>query len=139
MARTKVETNISYDDEKHLYYVNMDYGKNKSGKRIKSTKTFKSKAEAKKALKEFEADKITGTLVIPTSETLEMWLDYWINNIKSRNCEETTLYGYKNIINRHTKPALGNKVLQKLTAKDINKYFTMLEVISLVFICIINN
>jgi integrase len=128
MARTKIEKNISYDDEKHIYYVNMDYGKNESGKRVKATKTFKSKAEARKALREFEADKTKGTLVIPTSETLSMWLDYWIENIKARNCEETTLYGYRNIINNHINPAIGDIPLQKLTAKDINKYFTVLEV-----------
>lgn len=60
----------------------MNYGKNESGKRIKNTKTFKSITEARKVLKEFEANKTKGTLVVPTIETLETWLSYWLNNIK---------------------------------------------------------
>lgn len=48
----------------------MDYGKNENGKRIKKTPSFKTKKEAKQALKNFEADKTKGLLVIPTSETM---------------------------------------------------------------------
>lgn len=126
MARTGIEKNLAYDDEKKLYYITKDYGKDESGKRIKHTQTFKSKSAAKKALREFEADKTKGTLVMPTSETLSTWLDYWIDNIKARKCGLTTIYGYRNIIDGHIKPALGNIELQKLSPKDINQYFTML-------------
>ena len=40
MARKTVERNISYDEQRGIYYVNLDYGKNDSGKRVKATKTF---------------------------------------------------------------------------------------------------
>jgi len=61
MARKVIKKNISYDENKYLYYVNMDYGKNESGKRIKKTKTYSKKINPKLALKEFEADKTKGT------------------------------------------------------------------------------
>jgi len=123
MARKTIEKNISYDDMKKLYYVNMDYGKDDNGKRIKKIKTCKSKREANKILKEFEANKTKQTLVIPTETTLKEWLLYWLNDIKSIKCEETTIYAYKNIINKHIIPKIGKYQLQILNPSIINKYF----------------
>lgn len=123
MARIAVEKNIAFDDEKKLFYVTMDYGKDSTGKRIKTTKTFEKKKDAQTALKSFKADKIKGTLVFPSVLTVENWLTYWLNDIKTIKCEETTLYGYKNIINNHLIPKLGHHKLQELNTSIINKYF----------------
>lgn len=124
MARVKVKdyTNIAYDDEKKLYYVTMDYGKNPDGKRVKKTKTYSKLSDAKRALKEFEADKTKNNLVFPDDITLENWLNDWLK-MKSINCDETTLYGYKNIINNHLIPALGEYKLQVITPSMLNNYF----------------
>ncbi|PYG85722.1 AP2-like DNA-binding integrase family protein [Ruminiclostridium sufflavum DSM 19573] len=123
MARIAVEKNIAYDDNKKLYYVTMDYGKDNTGKRIKTTKTFEKKKDAQTALKQFNADKVKGTLVFPSTQTLGEWLLYWLNDIKSIKCEETTLYGYRNIINNHFIDGLGSYKLQELKPVIINKYF----------------
>ena len=123
MARTKVENNIYYDDEKELYYVYMDYGKDSFGKRIRKQPTFKTKSEAKKALKSFEADKTKGTLVKPNNDTVGEWLTYWLTSIATNNDEESTIYGYKNIINKHLIPSLGDIKLQNLTSKKIKDYY----------------
>ncbi len=123
MARITVEKNIAFDDEKRLFYVTMDYGKDSNGKRVKTTKTFEKKKDAQIALKNFEADKTKGTLVFPSTLTLENWLLYWLNDIKSIKCEETTLYGYRNIIDNHLIPGLGSYKLQELNQTIINKYF----------------
>ena len=82
MARITVEKNIAFDDEKKLFYVTMNYGKDSTGKRIKTTKTFEKKKDAQTALKSFEADKIKQNLVFPSVLTVENWLTYWINDIK---------------------------------------------------------
>ncbi|GHV40072.1 site-specific integrase [Clostridia bacterium] len=124
MSREKVERNIYYDTERELYYVNFDYGKDETGKRVKSAKTFKKKSEAKKALTIFEAGRISKTIVAPTFVKLSEWLEYWLNTIKAARCEETTLYGYRNIINKHLVPALGDMRLQAITPTVINKYMT---------------
>ena len=120
MARITVEKNIAFDDEKRLFYVTMDYGKDSNGKRVKTTKTFEKKKDAQIALKNFEADKTKGTLVFPSTLTLENWLLYWLNDIKSIKCEETTLYGYRNIIDNHLIPGLGSYKLQELNQTIIN-------------------
>ena len=53
------------------------------GKRVKVTKTFKKKKDAQLALKKFEADKIKGILVFPSTLTVKDWLEYWLNDINS--------------------------------------------------------
>jgi integrase len=123
MSRVLIEKNIYYDDVKELYYVYMDYGKDKNGKRIRKQPTFKTKSEAKKALKNFEADKTKGKLIAPDVRTVEEWLNYWFNTVSKNNNEESTNYGYNNIINKHLIPSLGKIKLQKLTPKDIQDYY----------------
>lgn len=126
MARKSVEKNIAYDDVKKLYYVNLNFGKDENGKRIKTTKTFKNKTDARKELRIFEANKATNQLVKPTQTTLGSWLDYWLGNIVKINCQETTFYGYNRIVQNHIKPRLGNVPLQELTPQMIQNYYTSL-------------
>ncbi|MCI1966689.1 MAG: site-specific integrase [Oscillospiraceae bacterium] len=130
MARTTVEKNISYDSGKKLYYVNMDYGKDENGRRVKKTKTYKTKSEAKTALKEFEADKTKGQLVIPKKTTLKEWLDFWMENIVKPNKQLTTYHYYKSMIDKYTVPLLGSIPIQDLKPIQIQKYYTQLKKLS---------
>lgn len=127
MARKIVEKNISYDSGKNLYYVNMDYGKDENGKRVKTQKTFHTKSEAKTALKEFEADKTKKQLVIPKKTTLEEWLTYWMDNVVKPNRQPTTYYYYKSMIDKYTVPLLGSISIQDLKPIQIQKYYTRLK------------
>lgn len=124
MARKSIEKNISFDDVKKLYYVTMDYGKDEFGKRVKKTSTFKTKAEAKQALKKFEGDKVSGNLVMPKHITVLEWLNYWMENAVIPNRAETTVYGYRQTIDNHIGPALGSIPLQKLTPQQVQRYYT---------------
>lgn len=126
MSRKIVEKNIAYDDIKKKYYVNFDYGVNEEGKQVKRTKTFSKISEARKALKEHEADKTKGTLTAPSQTTLSEWLNYWIEEVVKPNRAETTVYSYKNIIYNHIEPELGNIPLQQLKPQQIQRYYTKL-------------
>lgn len=123
MARKKIERNISFDDEKNLYYVTLNYGKDESGKRVKPTKTFAKIQDARKALIEFEANKAKKNIVFPSSTKFKDYAIYWLDDIKSLKCEMTTMYGYRNIVNNHLIPYFGDCKLQDLKQKPINKYF----------------
>ncbi len=127
MGRKAVQRNISFDDVREIYYVHFDYGKDENGKRIKATKTFKDFKEAKKTLTAFEADKNKGNIVAPTGILLKNWLEYWLNDIKNIRCEETTLYGYKNIIYNHIIPSIGELKLQAVTPSVINSYIRLMH------------
>lgn len=57
MARKRVERNISYDDVRKKFYVNLDFGFGTNGKQIKKTQTFSTITEARKALRAHEVKK----------------------------------------------------------------------------------
>jgi len=122
MARVAVEKNIAFDNVRNIYYVNFDYGKGEDGKRIKQQKTFKTIKEARRALTAFTNDKNNNNIVRPTGTLLKTYLEYWLNDIKGTRCEQTTLSAYRNIINNHIIPEIGELALQKITPAVVNKY-----------------
>jgi len=126
VSRKVITRNISYDDEKRLFYVNMDYGKNREGKRVKASKTFRTKNEAISALKVFEADKARRRLVMPSPDTLGSFGCYWLDFEKA-DVRETTKYAYSVILKKHFIPYFGEKPLQKIGKEDIYKYFAHLR------------
>ena len=126
MPRKVITKNIAYDDTKELYYVNMDYGKNWYGKRVKTAKTFRTKKEAVTALKLFEADKARSMLMTPAGETMGSFGQYWLTFEKA-DVRETTKYAYSVTLNNHIIPHFGEKPLQKIGREDIYKYFAYLK------------
>ena len=126
MSRKAVEKNIAYDDVKKKYYVTFNFGVNEEGKQIKKTGTFSKKSEARQALKDHEANKTKGTLSMPNHTTLIEWLNYWIEEVVKPNRAETTVYGYKGIIEKHIEPNIGNVPLQQLKPQQVQRYYTKL-------------
>lgn len=124
MARKRIEKNLAYDDEKGLYYAYFDYGRDESGRRLRQTKTFPEQKAAKLALLDFEADKLRGSLKVPSQVTLADWLAYWLEDVIRPNREYTTYYCYLCIIKKHIAPGLGHIPLQKLTPWQIQQYYT---------------
>jgi integrase len=123
MSRKKTDIkNVSYDDVKNLYYVTLYYGTDDNNRPIKKTSTCKTKTEAKNLLKGFEADKLRNEVAKPRNDTLEDWLNYWLENIVKPNNESTTYHGYLAIVN-HINQSIGKVKLQKVTPKTIQEYF----------------
>ena len=65
MARKKVESNISYDEDRALFYVYMDYGRDENGKRVKRYVTYPTLPAARRALREFRSEVDTHQQVTP--------------------------------------------------------------------------
>lgn len=126
MARRRIETNISYDEERQCYYVCMDYGVREDGRRAKHYKTFATLVQARRALKEFQSERESCRAVAPSALTLNQWLEYWMEVVVRPNRAETTVYAYWNIINNHLSPALGQVPLQQLTPRHLQQYYTSL-------------
>lgn len=124
MSRKKVERNISYDDQRKVYYVNLDFGANpETGKQVKQTKTATKLTEARSILRQHEASRDKGLTVLPKSLTVAQWLNDWLTTVVVPNRAETTVYGYRSIIDTHIVPALGSIPLQKLTPQKIQQYY----------------
>lgn len=125
MARMKIDTNLSYDDVRKKYYVTLYYGTNESGKPIRESKSFDTEKEARTALVLFETEKARNNVVTPRQTTFGEWLDYWLEDVVRTNLEETTQYGYGQMIKNHIKPILGDTPLQKLTPKHLQQYYSL--------------
>ena len=124
MARKRIERNISYDDTRKRYYVNLDFGIDpETGRQVKQTKTFVKITEARSALRQHEADRDRGAVVIPKELTLAQWLESWMDHIVKPSLEETTAYSYQSMIHKHIVPALGAIPLQKLSPQQIQRYY----------------
>jgi len=127
LARKTVERNIAYDDQKNKYYANLDFGKDENGKQIKKAITFDKITDARKALREHEAKRDKGLVVLPKQTTLREWLSFWLEDIITPNGAETTVYAYRNIIDNHIDPYMGDEQLQKLLPKKIQQYYSFLN------------
>lgn len=108
------------------YRVCFDYGVDRSGKRIRKYRTFDTKRDATRAFNEHKVKMDKGTQIMPSEYTFAQWLDYWYKDIILPQIEETTAYGYHGMIENYLKPQLGEIRLQKLTARDIQQYYTWL-------------
>ena len=123
MARTKVERNISYDNERKKYYVNLEFGRDpETGKQIKKTKTFSKITEARAALRKHETERDQGRTVIPVQITVSQWLNDWLETVIKPNKADTTVYAYRHIMD-HIISVLGDIPLQKLTPGQIQRYY----------------
>ena len=108
------------------YRVCFDYGIDRNGRRVRKYRTFDTKRDATRAFNEHKVKMDKGTQVMPSEYTFAQWLDYWYKDIILPQIEETTAYGYRGMIENYLKPQLGEIRLQKLTARDIQQYYTWL-------------
>ena len=108
------------------YRVCFDYGVDRNGRRVRKYRTFDTKRDATRAFNEHKVKMDKGTQVLPSEYTFAQWLDYWYKDIILPQIEETTAYGYRGMIENYLKPQLGEIRLQKLTARDIQQYYTWL-------------
>ena len=126
MARKSVERGISYDDVRKIYYVYMDYGRDEEGKRIKKYKTCSTLAAARREMRTFRSELESRRQVAPRALTMDQWLEYWMEQVIQPNRAETTIYGYRKIIDNHLSDALGDIPVQKLTPRNLQEYYAML-------------
>lgn len=108
------------------YRVCFDYGVDRSGRRVRKYRTFDTKRDATRAFNEHKVKMDKGTQVLPSEYTFAQWLDYWYKDIILPQIEQTTAYGYRGMITNYLKPQLGEIRLQKLSARDIQQYYTWL-------------
>ena len=108
------------------YRVCFDYGVDREGRRVRKYRTFDTKRDATRAFNEHKVKMDKGTQIMPSEYTFAQWLDYWYKDLILPQIEETTAYGYRGMIENYLKPQLGEIRLQKLTARDIQQYYTWL-------------
>ena len=101
-------------------------GKDESGKKIRKSKRFKLKRDAKNWANEMEIKKQNGLIINQKNYTIKKLFEEWLEEYAS-NKSPTTFDGYKMIVRSHINPALGDLKLEDINARHIKKYLKTKE------------
>lgn len=108
------------------YYIVVDLGRNENGKRKqKWLSGFDTKKEAEKALAETITKIENNDFILPKRITFKEFANFWMENHVKPDLSPTTAYGYKQILDLHIIPFIGNIELQKLRPVDIQQYYNI--------------
>ena len=59
--------------------------------------------------------------------TLGQWLDKWLSDYMALTLRESTMDSYRNMINHHIKPYLGDRKISSVTTADVQKLYNWLR------------
>ena len=90
-------------------------------------KTFNSKKDAEKFLREVEYKRDQNTLLTPKNRTVEEFFNEWIGLYAKANWQGSTYDTNVGIIRNHVIPVLGNMELNKVSPLDIEKFIDSLR------------
>lgn len=114
---------IAKKGKKHYIVIDLDRDPVTNKRRQKWLSGYPTKKAAQTELNNILHELQQNTFVVPSTETLKEYLDYWVKQKKS-SWSPTTLYGYKSIIQNHIVPQLGNIDLCKLKPLHIQEFYT---------------
>ena len=120
--RKTLKRNLAYDDRNHLYYVSLYYD-GENGRRVRRTRTYQTMEQAEQVIADYRRAQLLGGKSAPRDVSMEDWLRYWMREIITPNCAETTRHGYANILYTHMIPTLGKVHVQELTAMRVQQYY----------------
>lgn len=120
--RKTLKRNLAYDDRNHLYYVSLYYD-GENGRRVRRTRTYQTMEQAEQVIADYRRAQLLGGKSAPRDVSMEDWLRYWMREIITPNCAETTRHGYENILYTHMIPTLGKVYAQELTAMRVQQYY----------------
>lgn len=100
------------------YTVGVDPG---TGKQKQKSITGKTQKEVAEKLKEVTHAIDKGVYTEPQRLTYSAWLDIWISEYAVRSCKASTISTYRQQIEKHIKPALGNVKLSAINTMQIQK------------------
>src|SRR5215469_4364454 len=83
----------------------------------------KSKKEVQEKLQQAINQQKQGVLVTGPQQTVEQFLEYWLEDVHKTKIRVATYESYRNILNKHLLPALGHIRLQRLTAQHIQSLY----------------
>lgn len=95
-----------------------------NGKKIYHVETFDGRIQdARKRETEIKGDMLSGKYVKPSKLTLGEYLDKWLNDYSAINTAPSTHRVYKQQVNNHVKPAIGNLPLNAVTPAIMSDYY----------------
>lgn len=111
------------------YLVRIYQGKDAQGKRKYANKTIHgTRKDAQAYLNKALTDLDNGTFTQPSKETVDAYLDRWLETVAKQRVKPRTYSDYQEILRLYTRPAFGNIRLVNMGAPLIQKtYSDMIE------------
>src|SRR5262249_23769060 len=109
------------------YRIRVFLGRDAAGKRHYHSETFHGSAgQAEDRIREIIRRHRAGEAIKANADTFGAFLDEWIE-AKRMSVVETSFETYKRKVEAHIRPALGNKLLARITADDIQRFYGKLR------------
>jgi integrase len=112
------EDSIYFDEARHRWVGQVSHGRGTNGIRQRPKVYAKTKDEVRAKLKALHVALDAGLDAPDNRLTVGAWLDRWIASLPG-TVEPSTVDSYATIVRLHLKPALGHKVLTKLSVDDV--------------------
>lgn len=108
---------------KARFTVGFDPG---SGKQVQKSIYGKTQKEVREKLAQVTTELDEGTYMEPAKDTVEEWLDTWMETYVRYSVKPYTVDAYKRNCDNYIKPALGKVRLSALTAPQIQRFYNSL-------------
>lgn len=114
---------------KDTWRIRVYTGTDSNGKRRYDSRTIKgSKKDAQKALTAVLREKDLGLLIDSQKQTLNQYLDFWLENIAKPRLHPRTFGDYKDLIRLYIRDSLGSIKLADLKAIHIQKLYGEMQI-----------
>ena len=97
-----------------------------TGKQKVITVSGNTQREVLEKLQRIAVEKCDGEYVDPSKRTVGEWLDVWLKEYQGSK-KPLTVDGYRKVIEKHIRPALGDKKLQALTNLMVQRFYNQLS------------
>ncbi|HEX4203370.1 MAG TPA: site-specific integrase [Ktedonobacteraceae bacterium] len=84
----------------------------------------RTEKEAYKLLEDAKFQQKQGTLATGPQQTVKDFLEYWLENVEKPTIELGTYFNNRIIVHKHLIPGLGHIKLQKLTAQQVQTFYS---------------
>jgi len=111
---------------KEKYHVVYDYEDN-DGIRKQKWKAFTNRTDAEKFKVEIENKKIFGEFVIPDKQTVQEFMETWMELYSKNNWQYSQYSTVKGLLSNHVYPLIGNMKMQDVTPLHIAKLYSTLS------------
>jgi len=116
-----------YEQRPGLWAAAVDLGW-VNGKRRRKYVYATTEAEAVRKRDELRRQLRLGVDLTAPPRTLAAWLAEWLQDVKAHDdTRSSTLRRYREVVDHHLIPALGNVMLDKLTARQVQRFLTSLK------------
>jgi len=109
---------------KNVWLVRIYLGRDETGKRIYLNKTIHGPRKAAQAwLNQRLTEHDAGIAVKPAQQTLNEYLDRWLETAVKPKVRPKTWMGYRSLLHNHIRPALGARPLAKIKPLEVQQAF----------------